>query len=92
MKLKPTKNRALIRVKVPEDISAGGVVLPRDREGDPKDNPNNGKIIDLGESDRDPGFKVGDRVVFTNHWTTATGMKDVFVVDFDDIVAVIEDE
>ena len=91
MRFKPTKNKVLVKADIPDDVSDGGVVLPKDRKDDPKDSPNTGIVVAIGESDRDPGFKKGDRIVFTDFFTTPTGKKDFMFVDMDDIVAVVED-
>ena len=91
MKLRPTKDRVFVKVTVPEDISDGGIALPVDREGDPKDNPDRGVIVDMGDMDEMvPDIKVGDTVVFKDHYTTNTGMKDVLIIDMKDILAVLE--
>ncbi len=97
MKLKPSPGRCLIRAEIPEDVSKGGIALPTDREGDPKDNPTIGTVIDIGEAldgTVTPIVKIGDRVLFTDFITTRPPGKDedIYIVDFDDIAAVIEDE
>ena len=89
MRLRPTKNKALIRVEIPDDVSDGGIALPVDRKDDPKDNPNIGIVLALGETDRTPECKVGDRVLFTDFYESATGEKGVYVVDQSDIAAVM---
>lgn len=91
MKLRPTKDKVLVRADIPDDVSDGGVALPKDRAGDPKDNPNTGTVIRVGESDRDPGIKKGDRIVFTDFFTAPTGEKHFYLVDMKNIVGVIED-
>lgn len=97
VKLRPSPGRALVRVKIPEDVSPGGIALPVDREGDPKDNPTIGIVIDFGppkDGTLTPDFGIGDRVLFTDFITTRPPGKDedVYIVDFDDIAAVFEGE
>lgn len=97
MKLTPTPGRCLIKAEIAEDVSPGGVALPRDREGDPKDNPTIGTVVDIGaalDGTVTPCVKIGDRVLFTDFITTRPPGKDedVYIVDFDDIAAVLEDE
>ena len=98
MKLIPTAGKALIKAEIPEDITDGGVLLPTDREGDPKDNPQIGKVIAIGPPEVKPTglemtmqVKVDDRVIFTDFYQTITGQKDAYFVEQRDIVAVIED-
>ncbi len=96
MKLRPSPGRCLVRAEIPEDISDGGIVLPVDREGDPKDNPNIGVVVDIGPSKATgrltPDVRIGDRVLFVDFITTRPPGKDehVYIVDFEDIAAVIE--
>lgn len=95
MKLRPTAGKALIKAEIPPDVSEGGIALPVDREGDPKDNPNIGIVLAVGpplDGTVLPDIKKGDRVLFTDFWTTKTGQKDVYVVEQKDIVAVLEPE
>ncbi len=95
MKLKPSPGRCLVKAEIAEDISPGGIALPADREGDPKGDPNIGTVVDIGESldgTVTPCVKIGDRVLFTDFITTRPPGKDenIFIVDFDDIAAVLE--
>ena len=93
MKLRPTAGNTLVRAEIPEDVSEGGIALPVNRKGDPKDNPQIGKVLAVGpplDGTVLPEIKIGDRVVFTDFWTTPTGKKHVYVVEQKDIVAVIE--
>ncbi len=98
MKLTPSPGRCLIRAEIPEDVSPGGIALPVDREGDPKDNPNIGIVVSIGASKEPgrltPGVKVGDRVLFVDFITTRPPGKDenIYIVDYDDIAAVLEQE
>lgn len=95
MKLRPSPGRCLVRAEIPEDVSPGGIALPVDREGDPKDNPNIGIVVAFGppkDGTLTPDINIGDRVLFTDFITTRPPGedKDVYIVDFEDIAAVIE--
>lgn len=97
MKLRPSPGRCLIKAEIAEDISDGGIVLPTDREGDPKGDPNIGTVIDIGaplDGTVMPDVKIGDRVLFVDFITTRPPGKDenIYIVDFVDIAGVIEGE
>ena len=96
MRLRPSPGRAIVKVIIPEDVSPGGIALPVDREGDPKDNPTIGTVIAFGppkDGTLTPDINIGDRVLFTDFITTQPpGKKDEYIVDFDDIAAVLEDD
>ncbi len=97
MKLRPSPGRCLVRAEIPEDVSPDGIVLPIDREDDPKDNPHIGIVVAFGppkDGTLTPDINIGDRVLFTDFITTRPPGKEenVYVVDFEDIAAVIEVE
>ena len=67
MKIRPLRDRVVVRRKEEEQTSAGGIVLP----GSAKEKPNQGEIIAVGEGKvldngdlRALAVKVGDTVVF----------------------------
>ena len=100
MKLKPTTGKILVEAEIPEDITKGGVVLPTDRAGDPKDNPNIGKVLAVGPNmvkqsglEVQMPVKVGDRIIFTDfHTTKGPGMNSkTFIIDQEDVAAIIEE-
>ena len=97
MKLTPTPGRVLIKAEIPEDISEGGIILPEDRDGDPKDNPQFGIVMAVGPPTiKKNGKKIpmpvkkGERVIFKDFYHTVTGIVNAFFVDQNDIIAVIE--
>lgn len=103
MKLKPTIGKLLVQTIIPEDISAGGIMLPTDREGDPKDNPQFGTVLAVGpdminKHDRVVPMpcKVGDKIVFMDFWSTQeklVGLSDGrLFIDQVDILAIVEDD
>ena len=91
MTLRPARNKILVRAIIPNDVSDGGIALPVDRKGDPKDNPDRGEVLYIGECDGVMlDYKVGDIVLFTDFWTSSTGIKANYIVDMKDVAAVLE--
>ena len=102
MKIHPTIGKLLIQTVIPKDVSAGGIVLPTDREGDPKDNPQFGTVLAVG-----PGMinkhdqkvpmpcKVGDKIIFMDFWSTEEKLVGLtggrLFIDQIDILAIVKD-
>ncbi len=99
MKLKPLSNRVLIELlKEEAKITQSGIVLPDTVD---KKEQTKGTVIAVGpgklneHGERIPiGVKVGERVIFNKPWSDdkkmKEGEKEIFLVDEDDILAVIE--
>lgn len=98
MKLRPTTGKVLVKAFIPEDVSPGGILLPQDRAGDPKDDPRIGTVlavgppmvIDCGRVVPMP-VKKGDKIIFTDFHTSPTGIENGLMVCQEDIAAIIED-
>ena len=98
MKLTPTPGKILVKAIIPEDVSPGGILLPMDREGDPKDDPRIGIVLAVGSPTVlktgqviPMPVKEGDKIIFTDFHTSPTGIQNGIVIDQEDIAAVIED-
>lgn len=102
MKIKPIPGKVLIQAIIPPDVSNGGILLPTDREGDPKDHPQYGKVLVIGEGMTDKygnktamPCKMGEKIIFCDSWSTEEkemGITDGrMFVDQEDILAVYED-
>ncbi len=102
MKIQPTIGKLLIQTIIPKDISAGGIVLPTDREGDPKDNPQFGTVLAIGLGMINKygrivpmPCKVGDKIIFMDFWSTQEKLVGLtngrLFIDQVDILAIIED-
>lgn len=91
MKLTPTLDRVAIKREKKEEISAGGIVLPRDAQKE----SNYGEVVAIGPgsfnqdgSRREMSVKVGDVVFFTDYHITTTKSK-IVIVDDEDILAIV---
>ena len=105
MKVTPTTGKLIVQVEIPEDISEGGIVLPVDREGDPKDNPQIGVVIAIGPNPVDQAgieeeapAKVGQKILFKDFYMLTRPEEpdlvkrvEQYFVDFPDVIAIIED-
>ena len=67
MKIRPLRDRVVVRRKDEEETSAGGIVLP----GSAKEKPNQGEVIAVGDGAitdsgeiRPVALSVGDLVIF----------------------------
>lgn len=96
MKIKPLRDKVLIKVEEEEEKTAGGIYLPDTA----KEKPQRGIVVAVGDGRMtDEGklipisVKVGDRVIFSKYAGTEIkldGEKHV-ILSADDIYAVIEE-
>lgn len=96
MKVKPLRDKVLIKVEEEEEKTAGGIYLPDTA----KEKPQRGVVVAVGDGKvTDEGkvipisVKVGDRVIFSKYAGTEIkldGEKHV-ILSADDIYAVIEE-
>lgn len=96
MKIKPLRDKVLIKVEEEEEKTAGGIYLPDTA----KEKPQRGVVVAVGDGKMtDEGklipisVKVGDRVIFSKYAGTEiklNGEKHV-ILSADDIYAVIEE-
>ncbi len=95
MKVKPIRDKILVKRLEAMKISKGGIVLPDSA----KEKPQEGKIISLGEGRMtEEGRKVpfsvkkGDRVIFTSYapHTVKVDGEEYLILSEEDIMAVVE--
>ncbi|MCS7254125.1 MAG: co-chaperone GroES [Armatimonadota bacterium] len=96
MKIKPLRDKVLIKVEEEEEKTAGGIYLPDTA----KERPQRGIVVAVGDGKvTDEGkvipinVKVGDKVIFSKYAGTEIkldGEKHV-ILSADDIYAIIED-
>ncbi|MFA4015496.1 MAG: hypothetical protein RUDDFDWM_000579 [Candidatus Fervidibacterota bacterium] len=96
MKIKPLRDKVLIKVEEEEEKTAGGIYLPDTA----KEKPQRGVVVAVGDGKlTDEGkvipisVKVGDKVIFSKYAGTEiklNGEKHV-ILSADDIYAVIEE-
>jgi chaperonin GroES len=95
-KLQPLGDRVVVEREDPEEVTAGGIVLPDTA----RDKPARGTVIAIGNGKlSDEGIrapmqvKVGDRVLFTSYapQEIRIGEDTVLLMSETDIMAVFED-
>jgi chaperonin GroES len=95
MKVKPLHDRVIIERIEAESKTAGGIIIPDTA----KEKPAEGKVIAVGEGNRDDhgkrialDVKVGDRVLFAKWGGTEVKVdgKELIILKESDILAVIE--
>ena len=95
MKLKPLFNNVLIKPLVPEEKSAGGILLPESA----KEKPQIGEIMAVGEGDVTPKgdlvkmvVKVGQKVMYKKWGGTEVKVngEDWMLIEQKDILAIVE--
>jgi co-chaperonin GroES (HSP10) len=59
-------NRVIVEVKAEDSVSSTGIQTGGTKK------PDRGEVISIGHLVNDPGLKVGDRVVFSEHAGKAT--------------------
>ncbi len=95
MTLKPLGSRVVVEPIEQEDVTAGGIVLPETA----KEKPQKGKIISVGDGDRDDNgkriamdVKAGDTVLFAKYSGTEIKVdgKKLLILRESDILAIVE--
>jgi len=95
MKIRPLRDRVVVRRQEEEEKTAGGIVLP----GTAKEKPNQGEVVavgtgavlDSGET-RPVAVKVGDKVLFGQYAgnTVKIDGEDLVIMSESEIYAVVE--
>lgn len=88
MTIKPIGNRVLLKLKKAETKTAGGIYIPEDADNSKKQ----AQVVALGDGKDISGIKIGDEVMYDSYGGTEITEEDnrFLVVDFKDIVAVLE--
>jgi len=89
MKLRPTKNRVVIKYIEKENKSSGGIILPTDS----KAQPTLGTVVACGKDDKELiQFDVDDIVLFGKFAGTPIKVQDeeFIIMKIDEVMAVIE--
>ncbi|MEO0140340.1 MAG: co-chaperone GroES [candidate division WOR-3 bacterium] len=95
MKLKPLRDRVIIRRLEEEEVAEGGIVIPDTA----KEKPIKGEVIAVGPGRTDENGKLipmsvkeGDIVVFRKYAGNeiTIGDEELLIVDEDDILAIVE--
>jgi chaperonin GroES len=89
MKIRPLRDRVVVRRKEEEKLSSGGIVLP----GSAKEKPNQGEVIAVGDGAvlengdvRPVALKIGDVVIFGQY------SGNVVKIDGEELVIMSESE
>lgn len=95
MKIRPLHDRVLVERIEAESKTAGGIIIPDNA----KEKPSEGKIIAVGNGNRDESgklvaldVKVGDKILFAKWGGTEVKVagKELIILKESDILAVIE--
>lgn len=95
MKIRPLHDRVLVERLEAESKTAGGIIIPDNA----KEKPAEGKIIAVGNGNRDEAgklvaldVKVGDKVLFAKWGGTEVKVdgKELIILKESDILAVVE--
>jgi len=87
MKVKPIGDRVLIEVKMAEEKTTGGIVIPQTAQ----EKTQEGKIIAVGTGEK-INVAVGNSVIFEKYSGTQIKIdgKDCLILKIEDVLAVIE--
>ena len=95
MKIRPLRDRVVVRRKEEESLSAGGIVLP----GSAKEKPNQGEVVAVGDGAvldsgevRPVALKVGDVVIFGQYSGNAVKIdgEELIIMSESEIYGVVE--
>jgi len=96
MKIRPLRDRVVIRRKEEDVTSAGGILLP----GSAKEKPNQGEILSVGDGAvldngdvRPVALSVGDVVIFGQYSGNAVKIdgEELIIMSESEIYGVVED-
>ncbi len=95
MKIRPLRDRVVVRRKEEEQTSSGGIVLP----GSAKEKPNQGEVIAVGDGAilengdvRPVALSVGDNVIFGQYSGNAVKVdgEELIILSESEIYGVVE--
>jgi chaperonin GroES len=95
MKIRPLRDRVVVRRKEEEQTSSGGIVLP----GSAKEKPNQGEVIAVGDGAilengdvRPVALKVGDKVIFGQYSGNAVKVdgEELIILSESEIYGIVE--
>ena len=95
MKIRPLRDRVVVRRKEEESLSAGGIVLP----GSAKEKPNQGEVVAVGDGAildsgevRPVALQVGDVVIFGQYSGNAVKIdgEELIIMSESEIFGVVE--
>jgi len=84
MKIKPLGENVLIRIEI-KDKTKGGIIIPDEAQI----RPQIGKVVDIG--DKVQNIHIGDIVCFPVYIGNLTPEKNLILVNYEDILARIEE-
>lgn len=85
MQVLPLGKRVVVKAKAPEEVTAGGLVIPEQAQ----ERVNQGEVVELGEV-RLEGLELGDQVLFTPRAGQRVPKTDLVVLKEEDLVAVLK--
>jgi chaperonin GroES len=95
MKIRPLRDRVVVRRKEEEQTSSGGIVLP----GSAKEKPNQGEVIAVGDGAvlengdvRPVALNVGDKVIFGQYSGNAVKVdgEELIILSESEIYGIVE--
>ena len=95
MKIRPLRDRVVVRRKEEEELSAGGILLP----GSAKEKPNQGEVVAVGDGAildsgevRPVALKAGDVVIFGQYSGNAVKIdgEELIIMSESEIFGVVE--
>lgn len=89
MIIKPIGKRVLIKPLKAEEKTMGGIILTSSYS---QVNSNMGEIVAIGDSNNMKIFKIGDKIIHLDNAGTKIkdGNDEYIIIDFDDIVGIVE--
>lgn len=88
MKLKPMKNRVVIKYLETTNVTSGGIIMPINKE----EVPTLGKVVASGIDELGEKLNEGDTVMFSKYAGTKITIQneDFVIMKYSEILAVIE--
>ena len=85
-KIKPLKDRVVVKPQEAEEKTASGIVLPSNAS---KEQPQQGEVVAIGDEQKD--VKIGDNVLFKSYAPTKIKIsnEEIYILEGDDILAII---
>jgi chaperonin GroES len=88
MKIRPTRNRVVVKKKATEEKTPGGIVIP-ESEQKPQ---TTGEVVAAGIDDLGETLNVGDIILFGKYAGTPIKVQneDFIIMKYDEVIAVLE--